>query len=273
MAIPMGQFVYCLNTSTIQPAPLLEKIRLAGRHGFAAVELWLADVIEYLQQGGQARDVMRALADNGLVVPCTIAMKGWVESDDTAFAQALDDCKRRMDLAAALGAKYIVATPPRELADLALIARRYRRLLAVGRSVGIRPALEFLGFSRALFGVRQAWQIVADSNNPDATIVLDSFHIYRGGSSLADLEPIPAERIANYHFNDVPPSPPRDQLTDADRVMPGDGILDLKAEIDLLRRKAYRATVSLELFNRDLWGRDPEQVVALGMERMRELLE
>ena len=27
----MSEFVYCLNTSTIRPTPLLEKIRIAGR--------------------------------------------------------------------------------------------------------------------------------------------------------------------------------------------------------------------------------------------------
>ena len=29
----MSEFVYCLNTSTIRPTPLLEKIRVAGKRG------------------------------------------------------------------------------------------------------------------------------------------------------------------------------------------------------------------------------------------------
>ena len=30
----MSEFVYCLNTSTIRPTPLLEKIRIAGEAGY-----------------------------------------------------------------------------------------------------------------------------------------------------------------------------------------------------------------------------------------------
>ena len=34
----MSEFLYCLNTSTIRPTPLLEKIRIAGEAGYTAIE-------------------------------------------------------------------------------------------------------------------------------------------------------------------------------------------------------------------------------------------
>src|SRR4051794_22717221 len=137
-------FIYCLNTSTIQPVPLLDKIRLAGKHGFAAIELWLNDVFAYVQAGGQLPDVTRAVTDAGLFVPCSIAMKGWGDASEAEYPAALEECRRRMDLAARLGAKYVVATPPRGPADLAVVSRRYRDLLALGREIGVRPAMEYL---------------------------------------------------------------------------------------------------------------------------------
>ena len=48
----MSEFVYCLNTSTIRPTPLLEKIRVAGRAGYQAIEPWNDEIDEYLKQGG-----------------------------------------------------------------------------------------------------------------------------------------------------------------------------------------------------------------------------
>ena len=36
----MSEFVYCFNTSTIRPTPLLEKIAIAGKAGYAAIEPW-----------------------------------------------------------------------------------------------------------------------------------------------------------------------------------------------------------------------------------------
>ena len=37
-------FKLCLNTSTIRPQRLLEKIRLTAEAGFAGIELWLNDI-------------------------------------------------------------------------------------------------------------------------------------------------------------------------------------------------------------------------------------
>jgi 2-keto-myo-inositol isomerase len=265
-------FIYCLNTSTIQPTPLMDKIRLASEYGFAAIELWLNDVFDYLQQGGSLKDIVHALSDYGLIVPCTIAMKGWGDATPEVYPAALDECRRRMELAAELGAPYIVATPPRGPADLHVVAERYRDLLRIGRVSGVRPTMEYLGFCESVSRVDQAWDIVMAANDEQATIVLDTFHNFRGGSSIADLEKIPASRIANFHLNDAPRQPPREQQMDPDRVMPGEGILDLKGELNRLRSQGYTGCVSLELFNPVLWAKDPNDVLGRAMERMRILL-
>jgi sugar phosphate isomerase/epimerase len=265
-------FVYCLNTSTIQPVPLLDKIRLASEAGFQAIELWLNDVFDYLERGGKLSDVTQALDDHGLQRPSTIAMKGWGDATEDEYPRALDECRRRMALAVELGATYLVATPPRGPANLEQLAARYRDLLRLGRDAGIRPAMEYLGFCQSVYRVDQAWQIVQAADNPMATLVIDSFHTFRGGSSLADLQAIPVERIAHVHLDDAPTHPPREEQMDPDRVMPGDGILDLRSEIAWLRRIGYQGAVSLELFNPTLWQQDPRTVLQLGIERMRELL-
>lgn len=268
----MPDFIYCLNTSTIQPQPLMEKIRLAGAHGFKAIELWLNDVFAHVQQGGSVVDVNKAVADAGLLVPSTIAMKGWVEASDAEYPDALEEVRRRMDLAARLGSPYVVATPSREAADLDLITRRYGELLAIGRQIGVKPVMEYLGFCHSVYTIDQLLTIVQGTGDPDACVVLDAFHTFCGGSSQHDLEKVPAEMIAHYHLDDAPADVPRQQQMDPDRVMPGDGVIDLKYEIDLLRRKGYHGCISLELFNPGLWERDPHEVLKLGMERMQKLL-
>ena len=75
------------------------------------------------------------------------------------------------------------------------------------------------------------------------------------------------------HIDDADPRKPLGTQTDADRVMPGDGCLDLKSEIRLLKEKGYDGAVSLELFNRDLWEKDPGEVLKRGVERVRALVE
>ncbi len=270
-------FTLCLNTSTIKPTPLLDKVRLTAEAGFKGVELWLNDIYEHVGQGGEVRDVEKAIADHGLIVPCTIAMRAWGEASDLEYPLMLDECKRRMELAARIGSPYIVATPPRDPFDLDVIAARYKDLLDIGRDVGIKPVMEYISFFNSVTRLDQAWAIVQQVNDPDATIILDAFHTWNSGGSLDDVRAIPVDRFAHYHIDDglaqTPEGKKPGQQTDPDRVMPGDGVIDLAAEIAVLREGGYDGTVSLELFNRDLWQRDPADVLKLGFERVSALLD
>ena len=266
-------FTLCLNTSTIKPQPMLEKIRLAAKAGFAGVELWINDVYEYVGQGGEVSDIEKAIADHGLIVPCAIAARQWAEASDEEYPLMLDEVKRRMELAARLGSPYLVATPPRNPCDLGQISRRYRDLLEIGRRTGVKPTMEYIGFFRSVRHLSQAWQIVREANDADATLLLDSFHSWNAGATLDDLRAIPVEKIGHYHIDDAAPDTPVGTQTDPDRVMLGDGPIDLRSEVRVLREKGYDGTVSLELFNRDLWAKDPREVLKVGIERMRELLQ
>ncbi len=265
-------FTLCLNTSTIKTTPLLDKIKLTAKHGFAGVELWLNDIYEYIGQGGEVSEVEKALADTGLMVPCMIALRGWAEAIDLEYPLLLDEAKRRMELAARLHSPWVVATPPRLPCDLAQITKRYQDLLAIGRQVGVKPTFEYISFFGSTSKLAQAWQVVQAANDPDATLILDAFHNWNSGSTLDDLRAVPIERISHYHINDAHPAKPPRTQTDPDRVMPGDGQIDLRAEIQLLKGKGYRGTVSLELFNRELWTKDPNEVLKRGYAHLQELL-
>jgi sugar phosphate isomerase/epimerase len=268
-----SQFTYCLNTATIMPTPLMEKIPAVANAGFQMIELWINDIIEYTDNGGAIKDVTQSIADHGMTVPSCIALKGWVEASEAEYPAALDAMKARMNIAAQVGSTWVVATPSREPCDLSLMARRYRDLLDAGREIGVMPTMEYIGFFRSVYQFKQAWQIVVEADDPDGTVILDAFHNFRGDSPLSDLDVIPVDRISHYHFDDAPADPPRTHQADPNRVMPGDGIIDLHAEIQFLRDKNYTGPVSLELFNRAYWKQDPNEVLKLGMERMQRYLE
>ena len=81
------------------------------------------------------------------------------------------------------------------------------------------------------------------------------------------------KKIAVFHFNDAPAEPARAEQTDADRVYPGDGILDLKRMISILRDADYTGVISLELFNPSYWAEDPAEVARIGLEKMQAIVE
>jgi 2-keto-myo-inositol isomerase len=185
----------------------------------------------------------------------------------------LDDCKRRMAQAAALGSPHIVASPPQQVVDLKRASARFAELLQIGASLGVLPSMEFLGFVAGVKNVASAWAIAQGSGDPRATVVADVFHMIRGGGSVDDLRSLEGDRLACFHINDLPAQP--DPLTqkDEDRVMVGEGIADLPRVIANLRAISYRGPISLELFNRHLWQQDPLEVARSGIERIRALVE
>lgn len=262
----------CLNTSTIKPQPLLEKIRLAAAAGFAGIELWINDIYEYVGHGGEVRDVEKALADHGLVVPCMIAMRGWGDASSLEFPIQLDEAKRRMALAARFHANHVVATPPRDPCDRIQIGERYCQLLELGKKMGVRPTLEYISFFHSLSSLSDAWSIVKQIEDSEATLILDAFHTWNTGEKLTDFSDLPIERISHYHIDDADSDKPARTQTDPDRQMIGDGPIDLLAELKWLKDRGYDGWISLELFNATLWDKNPKEVLQTGMERLQRLL-
>lgn len=268
----MPGFTCCLNTSTIRPTPLLDKVRIAGAAGFDAIEPWNDEITDYLAQGGTIEELQTAIGDAGLRVVSMIALGGWITAEGMEYDRVLEDCRRRMDQAVALGSPYIVASPPDEVVNLERASGRYRELLELGRSIGVKPSMEFLGFVQGIRNVAAAWAIAAGTGDPDATIVADVFHMMRGGGTVDDLLMIDGRRMAIFHINDLPPVPPPTEQTDGDRVMLGAGIADLSRTLKNLAEIGYSGPLSLELFNPELWDQDPLDVARRGRDRLRELL-
>jgi len=265
----MSDFLYCLNTSTIQPTPLLTKIAVASKAGFQAIEPWNDEVDAYLRDGGTMRDLRTTISDAGLKVVSMIALFDWIDPS----SEARDRNCRRMEQAAVLESPYIVASPPAGAVNLDRAANAYAELLALGRRFLIKPSMEFLGFVSGIKSMAAAWAIASASRDEDATVVGDVFHMLRGGSTVDDLLMISGEHMSIFHINDVPGDIPVTLQTDHDRVMLGEGVADLPRVVANLRSIGYCGPLSLELFNKVLWTKDPLEVAKIGIERLKSLVE
>ncbi|GAC1347451.1 MAG: hypothetical protein NVSMB14_10160 [Isosphaeraceae bacterium] len=111
--------------------------------------------------------------------------------------------------------------------------------------------------------------VADESGRADACILADVFHMYKGGSKPDGLRLLAGGAIGVFHFNDYPDHPPRETITDALRVYPGDGVGPLTRIVRDLRAIGYRGMLSLELFNRDYWKLDAREVAKTGLEKMR----
>jgi sugar phosphate isomerase/epimerase len=269
----MTSFQYSLNSSTIKTTPVLQKIAVAAKAGYTGIELWHDDIDAYVEAGGSIQDIRKCVDDNGLKVPTTIHMKDWFQPAGSEHAAAMDIAKHKLEQAAAVGAAFTVSGPPHGKADRALGKRHYHELLQLGVQFGVRPAFEYLGFVEDIRTIDDAIEIAVGSAHPNASIVLDPFHCYVGLGGMESIAKLSPDQIAISHFNDAPPEPAPQTQRDPDRVMPGDGAIDLKRYCDLLRQVEYSGFLSLELFRPEFWELDPLEVATLGLEKMRAAAE
>ncbi|MEM1441690.1 MAG: sugar phosphate isomerase/epimerase family protein [Verrucomicrobiota bacterium] len=261
-----------LNSSTIKPTPLLDKIRVAGEAGYRGIELWAVDLYEHVGLGGEISDVEKALSDHGLEVPCFIAVRGWGETVRREYEVALEEAKRRFELAARVGSPLVVCTPPIEQPGIDHLHEGYSDLLKIGKEAGVQAVLEYISFFASLNNVPDAVTVMERCDpelNP--VTILDAFHTWNNRTTQEDIAALPLEQISHYHIDDANPDIPRYEQKDPDRVMVGDGAIDLAAELTLLKEKGYDKWLSLELFSEAWWARDPLECARIGLERMEEL--
>lgn len=270
-------FRYCLNTSTLRGhnLPISEMVDIAAAAGYEAIEPWISDLDKFVAEGGDLRDLRERIHDLGLTVEGGIGFFEWIVDDPERRQKGLDEARRSMGELARVGGKRIAAPPfgahqaDAPAIDLMAAAERYRDLLTVGDQAGVVPQIEVWGFSKNLSRLCEAALICVDADHPDANILADVYHLYKGGSSIAGLSHFGTDTFKLFHVNDYP-AIPAEEITDADRVFPGDGIAPLHRIFRALRDIGFEGVLSLELFNNEYYKMDPLVVAKTGLEKLRE---
>jgi len=266
---------YCFNTSTIrgQKLTIEEEVDIAAKAGYEGIEPWISKIQEHKDAGKSLSDLGKRIADAGLKVESAIGFAQWIVDDPAKRAAGLEHAKRDMDLLAQIGGTRIAAPPSGATngpkLDLLEVAKRYHDLLEVGRQSGIVAELELWGFSTNLHRLGEVALVVVEANHPDACMMPDVYHIYKGGSDFSGLAAISGSAIPVFHMNDYPADPPRDKINDSARVFPGDGVAPLKKMIQTLVANGFAGVFSLELFNPEYWKRDALEVAKEGLDKMK----
>lgn len=275
---PKGPFRFCFNTSTImgQNPGLLAAIEIAANAGYDGLELWINDIKNYIKQGNSIESLSKFISSKGLVVENLISFTAWMVDDDTKRKAALVDLEEEMKLMVALGCQRIAAPPAgvekEKPLDFQKAGARYREILTLGRKYKVMPQLEFWGASGTLHNLGQALAIAAAANDPDARILPDVYHLFRGGSGFDGLKLVNGKAIEIIHMNDYPGSKPVNEQTDSDRVYPGDGAAPIRQVLLDLQAMGGTKVLSLELFNKTYWAQDASVVASTGLQKMKSLV-
>ena len=265
-----------LNLATVRKQwTMPEAVAAAARHGFAGVAPW-RDMVAAVGLGGSAR----LFRDSGLRVT-GYCRGGLFPAADAAGRQAaIDDNKRMIDEAAAIGAECIVVIGgglPAGSRDLAgarkMFADGLAAVLPHARAAKVALALEpmhpMYAADRGCVSTLAEVNDLCDALGDGLRVALDTYHVWWDPNLAREIARA-GSRIIGHHICDWL-VPTRHLLTD--RGMMGDGVIDFRAIRRMVEAAGYRGIQEVEIFSEAWWARPGDEVLAVAMERFRTVCQ
>lgn len=279
--VPDSAFKYSLNMSTIRGQNLgfIKELQIASKAGFSSVEIWISTFKNYLQNGGSITEAKRIIDDLGIEVENAIGFAKWIVDDEATRKAALSQLQEEMELLAKIGCKRIAAPPAgansndAALIDLNVITERYLTILEMGKQTGVMPILEMWGSSPNLKKISQVLYVVTECGDKSARILMDIFHIFKGGSGFDSVAFVGKPAIDIIHLNDYPSGILPSKISEPDRIYPGDGIAPIHQVLQTVKDPDKPIILSLELFNESYYKQDALAVARTGLAKMKAVAE
>ncbi len=247
-----------LNGATTMRADLETDIQVAHLAGYDLLEIWAAKMDSYLTAHSVAE--LARLFRRAKIQPYSINSIEHINLRSPEDYKGIKEtCRRFSSIAKTIGCPNLVVVPSpappgvtkKDIQDDAVAV--LRDLAAIAAEYEVQLAFEMLGqVGCSVSTLADAWEIVKRVNRANVGLVLDTYHFYAGGSQLSSIMDIDPHKLYIFHINDVEAGP-RDRLTDAQRLLPGDGVIPLQDICRGLRNIGYKHMVSIELFRPEYW--------------------
>jgi sugar phosphate isomerase/epimerase len=259
-----GSMFVSLNGAVTRGVGGADRARLAAKLGYGGVD-W--DLGPAKTAGLEATKALFAeLKIAPTIVNLPMARPFPFAGENAAFADALKPLAEDAAFTAAVGCKKMMlvlpastATPKAEQRKLAV--DRLSAISEVLRKSNLRLGLEFLGplyfrTGRAggppaepfIWNMPDAVQLAKDTGT-NMGVVLDVWHWHHSKSTIKDITDAGNDRIVHVHVSDAKAAAPED-VRDNQRFMPGEGIIDLVAFFQALKKAGYADGVSPEPLGR-----------------------
>ena len=258
----------CIHQVTLEGrCDFRQSIDCLARNGIGPTAVWRSRLDEIGTRAGAVH-----LRDAGVRAVSLCAGGFLSEPGAEARRKTLDDNRRWLDQAAAIGARTMVTITgglPEGSRDLAAARARAKEglaeLLPHARAAGVKIAFEPLhpivcGFRSVITTLREANDWLDEIDGGDTLgIAFDTYALWWEPGLDAEIERA-GRRILNFHCSDW-----LRETRDArlDRGMFGDGCIDNRSILAMVDATGFDGPVEVEIFSgHNWWQRDPDEVVA-----------
>src|SRR5215213_3266739 len=114
-------------------------------------------------------------------------------------------------------------------------------------------AVECFHASPVVKSLQSGVRVSEIADHPRVGVLFDTAHYHVTPTKLADINKDSVKWIKHVHLNDMPETPADLTHRDFDRVLPGEGVLDLPEIIAALEKNGYKGYFSIEMFSAKLW--------------------
>jgi sugar phosphate isomerase/epimerase len=274
-----GMFV-SLNGSLTRGVGGAEKARLAAKLGYGGVD-W--DFGPAKTAGLDATKALFAeLRIKPTIVNLPMARPLPFGGEPAAFQDALKQLAADAAFCAGIGCDRMMLVLPASTTQpkdeqRKLVRDRMAAISDVLQKSSVRLGLEFLGplymrMGRAggppatpfIWNLPETVALAKDSG-PNIGVILDAWHWHHSGGTTSDILAADRSRIVHVHVSDAKQAPP-EEVRDNQRVMPGEGIIDLVGFFQALKKIGYVDGVSPEPLGRIPAEMSAEDAARLGLE-------
>jgi sugar phosphate isomerase/epimerase len=278
--------LYSFNTATVRKqAPLDQIIEACVARGIGLIDPWRDQV-----QAVGLEKIARQLRDAGVKLSGYCRGGFFTAADQAGQAAALEDNRRAIDEAVALGAPCLVlvvgalpgalAGPPRSK-DIVLARHQVRDGIAAsleyaqraGMPLAVEPLHPMQAADRACVNTLEQALDLCDALDPGRTgilgVALDAYHVWWDPKLASQVERAGRDRLLAYHVCDWL-VPTKDLVND--RGMMGDGIIELKKLRGMVEAAGYTGPVEVELFSDTWWSRPMDEVIDTCVSRFKAVV-
>jgi sugar phosphate isomerase/epimerase len=252
-----------LHMWTIDTTPLATALDAARAAGYDAVELRRIDFKRCFEAGMSNAQVLDLVRNSGIAVGVLGVEYGWLfakgEDSKRIFGVFRESCEN----AVALRCGMLMSAPGPFVGTVAEAIANLKVAGDIAAEFGLRLAIEFNSQHPVLNNMAVQREIVGGASKKNVGLLLDAYHLQRGGRPGRGFAEVPGAEIFYVQFSDVPDALPP-SLPPVDRLPPGKGVVDWTGLFGLLAEKGYDGWLSYEAPNPAHWARPAAQTAAEG---------
>jgi sugar phosphate isomerase/epimerase len=251
---------------------------LAAKTGFKGVDVNLDSA---MSEGVKKTQL---LLEKLALKPAMVSLPVEFRKDDETFRKTMPLLEDAAPFSAAIGCPrmmtYIMSSSDTPKDELRRIYKaRFTAIANVLARSHCRLGLEFLG--PVSFRTRGKYEFIwkmremldfAKECGSNVGLTLDAWHWHHSGATPEDIIAAGKERIIVVHLDDAARQAP-EEVRDNERLLPGEGVIDLIGFFRALKQIRYEDGLSIEVFGRGLKQLPPEQSARMCLEAGRSVLQ